>query len=175
MADGLPEDLAYSPKGGHLAYKRGSGDLIYRFDGSLWAVVEISWGDDGKDLDICGYWTARPSATVGWSQGGGAYRDGIYQSIWSSGDNTGVGGMERIYVRAVPWSSPSRVYKAHFNFYGANPDYPASTCMVKVRGRGMELVKMNQPCSRNASRRAETGDPFCTITFSDNGTPVSIT
>ena len=172
----MAEDLAYSPNGGHLAYKRGgSGHLIYKFDGTLWAEIEITWGSGGQDLDICGYWTSRSSATVGWGQSGSSYRDGVCQSIWSSGDDTSVAGRERIYVRVVPWETSPRVYKVHFNYFGADEDHQASTCTVKVRKDGVELVRGNQSCSRHSGRRAETGDPCCTITFSDNGTPLSLT
>ncbi len=172
----MAEDLAYSPNGGHLAYKRGgNGNLIYKFDGDVWAVIDITWGSSGKDLDICGYWTSRSSATVGWNQSANAYRDGAYQSIWSSGDDTSVGGHERIYVRVVPWATSSRTYKVHFNYYGADEAHSATTCTVKVKKNGVELVKSNQSCSRNSGHRAETSDPCCTITFADNGTPHSIT
>ena len=172
----MADHLAYSPHGGHLAYKRGgNGNLIYKFDCTLWAEIEISWGSGGKDLDICGYWTSRSSATVGWNQSGNSYRDGTYQSIWSSGDNTGVAGKERIYVRVVPWETSPRTYKVHFNYYGADESHTSTTCTVKVRKDDVELVKNNQSCSRDAERRAEKSDPHCTITFSDNGTPLSIT
>ena len=172
----MAEDLAYSPNGGHLAYKRGGdGNLIYKFDGDLWAVIDVIWGSDGRDLDICGYWTSRSSATVGWAQSGNAYRDGVYQSIWSSGDNTSVGGRERIYVRVAPWATSPRTYKVHFNYYGADDSHTATTCTVKVRRNGVELVKSGQPCARNDGHKAETSDPCCTITFSDNGTPLTLT
>ena len=170
----MADDLAYSPNGGHLAYKRRSGDLIYKFDGEFWAVIDISWGSDGRDLDICGYWTSRSSATVGWSQSGNSYRDGAYQSIWSSGDNTSVGGRERIYVRVSPWATSPRIYKVHFNYFGADEDHQSTTCTVRVKKDGVELVKGSQSCARNSGHRAETSDPCCTITFADNGTPLSL-
>ena len=172
----MAEDLAYSRNGGHLAYKRGGdGNLIYKWDGELWAEIEISWGSGGKDLDICGYWTSRPDATVGWAQSGSSYKTGKYQSIWSSGDNTSVNGRERIYVRVVPWDTSPRTYKVHFNYFGADDSHTATTCTVKVKKDGVELVKSNQPCSRNSGKKAEKSDPSCTITFSENGTPLSIT
>lgn len=173
----MADDLAYSPNGGHLAYKKSGaglkGHLIYPLEAE-WAQIDISWGSDGRDLDICGYWTSRDSATVGWNQSGSAYRDGTYRSIWSSGDNTGVAGRERIYVRVVPWATSPRTYKVHFNYYGAEEDYPATTCTVKVSKGGVTLTKTGQPCARRDGNRAEKSDPSCTITFGESGTPLTL-
>ena len=165
--------LGYSPQSGHLAYKKGSGHLIYPIS-TDWAIIDIIWGSGGKDLDICGYWTSRPEATVGWAQSGRSFIDGQYQSRWSSGDNTGVAGRERIFVRVMPWDTEPRTYKVHFNYYGASDTYTASTCTVKVRLGDVELVKSGQYCSRNSHSKATKSDPSCTITFGEDGTPLSL-
>lgn len=126
---------------------------------TTWVSVEISW-NGGRDLDVCGYWTDRSSARVGWS-----WSASNSDSYWT-GDNTGPGPE---FIRLSPVDSNGRKYKIHCNFYGET----GSGASIKVTGNGVTLSKSCGAGSRNHSR-AETSDPGVVITFGDFGQPVSI-
>lgn len=166
------DELCFKYDNGHLAYKAGGdGNLIYKGAGD-YALIYIEWGSGNRDLDICGYWTATSGNKVGWSYNS-SFNNPPYIVEWSSGDYTGWGGMERLALRLSPWSTSPRTFRVHFNYFGETEESPV--CTVTARKGAVTITKSNQRCGTNSGSRATTSDPYCTITFDEHGTPLSIT
>ena len=162
----------------HLCYKynRSLPPLVYKSYRQSWAQIIVTWGSAGKDLDLCGYWLEREDGKVGWSWAN-AYENGLYRSIWESGDVTSAGGKEKIYVAVFPdWSSGSNLkYRVHLNYYGYDSEeHPGTTCTVTVKSNGFTLTKSGVACGTVTGSRATTDSPFVTITFSPGGTPLRV-
>ena len=162
-----------------LAYKSGSGELIYKKAVSAVnaSTIYFSWDSYGKDLDICGYWQGAPGMKVGWSySGSGTFTSGVYK-IEYSGDVTSAGGTEWIKPSQVPFSSDNNlVFCVCANFYGYSSDYPTSMCNIFVNQPGNNtFMKNNHQCGTRARQAANPSvDAICTITFDATGKVVEI-
>lgn len=139
------------------------------------AIITISWDQTSRrDLDCCCYWADNSDHKVGWSWGNGSLADDNYKLLWT-GDNTGLG-PEYIHIyttaarRSTKESSPYQ-YKVHLNFYGSASGTPTAT--VYVTFRGLTLSKTIAPAT-NSGQKATESDPYVTITFANDGTPISI-
>ena len=138
-----------------------------------WATITISWASyGGKDLDICGYWVDQPSIKVGYGHGSGS-TDSTYRSRWK-GDNTG-SGPEYVLVGVnendIASGVTTRKYRIHFNYY--NTAGSPAKADVSVRANGVTKRRSSSASTRKSSP-ASTSDPYVTITFDSDGTPISI-
>lgn len=166
---------ASGPTKGHLCFKvlthPEGGKLVYKSDSGKVTTISLAWGSDGKDLDICAYWVAKPDMAVGfqWSNSQRDQIDGAYH-LQFSGDITSVDDSEWVKIRMSPWSAGSSDFRVHFNYYGHSDKYPASTCTVIASQKGGKtIIKKNVACATVANRRAEKSDPYVTIKFDANG------
>lgn len=140
---------------------------------STWAVVTIEWAAfGGRDLDVCGYWLDRPDVKVGWSYSTGS-TSSTYRSTWR-GDNTG-SGPEYINIGVVPGEVLSgvmrRIYRIHCNYFGEPGS--AAKATISVLCNGKTLAKTIST-GTNRQKKAETSDPYVTITFDTDGNLVSV-
>ena len=168
--------LCYSKSGSSLCYSKGStGLLIFKGpEQGEETVVTFAWDSSGRDLDIMAYWDGAPDLTAGFAHGSGG-TSGAY-SLKYSGDVRSEGASEWCKIKMDPWSSGPRTFRVHFNFFGANEEHTASTCVVIAsQPGGKTLMKSGQSCSTSHGREANTGDPSCVVSFDENGKLQSVT
>lgn len=162
--------LCYSKSGSSLCYSKGSSEqLIYKeaAQGEE-TVVTFAWDSSGRDLDIMAYWDGAPNLTAGYDHGSGG-TSGAY-SLEYSGDVTSEGASEWCKVKMDPWSAGIRTFTVHFNFFGADEEHTASSCIVIAsQPGGKTLMKPGQLCSTSHGRAANKNDPYCIVSFDING------
>lgn len=140
-----------------------------------WANIAIEWAEwGGRDIDICGYWLAHTSGQMGYAHTSTKQDlSTAWKSMWK-GDNTG-NGPENVLVHVAnnELSDPnvSRKYRIHFNHYGTAASSPH--VRVTVNGNGRTLSKVSAAGTRSGNA-ANTSDPYVTITFDENDTPIAI-
>lgn len=168
--------LCYGKNSASLCYsKGGTGKLIFKgpTQGEE-TVVTFAWDSSGRDLDIMAYWDGASGLTAGYAHGNGG-TSGAY-SLAYSGDVTTEGASEWCKIKMSPWSAGTRTFRVHFNFFGADEEHPASSCVVIAsQPKGKTLMKSGQSCSTSHGRAANTGDPCCVVSFDENGNLQSVT
>jgi len=169
--------LVYRSQGtntGRLCYRESDGKLIYsRVSGEDIEdaiVVTISWGSNGKDLDICGHWYNSEDC-IGWSWGTNVEVNGNV-AIWDSGDDVSVAGTERVYL--LPGSSPKN-FLLHFNYYGHSDEYSASVCSVKVEYESRSYSLSNVSCGTESGTKAQMSDSGVRVNINSSGLPTGLT
>jgi hypothetical protein len=174
--------LVYRSSGndaGKLCYKASGADagkLVYKVDAGRLTTITFAWGTDGKDLDICAFWTGAPSMVMGYGyntskqeQISGAYH------ITYSGDERGTNVSEWVKIKMTPWSAGARTFDIHLNFFGYDPStYPANKCIVVAsQENGGSIILRDVNCGTNdgstTSRKALTRDPGVRVTFDATG------
>lgn len=170
--------LCYKHSGTHagkLCYKSSgddAGKLIYKIDAGQLTTITFAWDADGKDLDICAFWTGAPSMVMGYGyntstqeQVSGAYR------ITYSGDKRGTDDAEWVKIKMSPWKTGPRTFDVHLNFFGYDSStYPANKCIViATQENGGSIVLRDVGCSTNTGAKATTGDPGIRVTFDSTG------
>ena len=169
--------LCHSLSADNLAYKKDGEELVFKTKGGDWTVISYAWGSDGKDLDICAYWSGASDLQMGYGHNISTTEQvqGSYHIIYS-GDITSTDASEWCKVKMKPWSQGERTFKVHFNYFGYDGDaYPLGTCTVIASQLGGEtIIKRNVPCSTTQGKAATTSDPFVTITFDKSGNLASV-
>lgn len=170
--------LCHKKSSSPLAYKKDEGSLIFKVEPGDWTMISFAWGSEGKDLDICGYWSGASSLQMGYGHNT-SKAEQVQDSyhILYSGDITSSDSSEWCKVKMSPWSKGERTFKVHFNYFGFDEeDYPLNTCTVIASQQGGEtLIKRNVPCATSKGRAANTSDPCVTIAFDETGNLISLT
>lgn len=174
--------LCYKPNDGRLAFKRGGdGSLVFKVAAGDWTQISFAWGSDGRDLDICAYWDGAPSMQMGYGHDTSTSEkiSGAYH-IFYSGDIRGTDASEWCKIKMKPWQNGgARTFKVHFNYFGHDSEHGASTCTVIASQMGGEtFVKREQACSTSEDgtnpRAANTGDPYCVVSFDETGKLIGV-
>ena len=164
--------LCHKAGGDALAYRRGSGELIYKAEEPLKTLVTFSWDAGGRDLDICGYWLGAPDEKIGYAHSTARVHEAGAYHIEYSGDITQVEGAEWALLWMTPWAADAeaRKFRVHFNFFGHDEEHPTGVCTVIANQPGVRtLVKHGQACGTARGQKATDEDPCCTVVFGADG------
>lgn len=176
--------LVYKASGidaGKLCFKASGADagkLVYKVDAGHLTTITFAWGADGKDLDMCAYWTGAPDMKVGYgylyTQDPTEFTSGAYY-IQHSGDKRGTNDSEWVKIKMAPWSAGARTFDVHLNFFGYDPStYPANKCIVVAsQENGGSIILRDVNCGTNdgstTGRKALIRDPGVRVTFDETG------
>lgn len=170
--------LCFKKSGSALVYSKRTGSdrykLVYKGNPAGVTTISFAWGSDGKDLDICAYWTNFPSKQFGYghdtSTAEQRFGDNNEYYLQYSGDIKGTGGTEWVKINMSPWRS-GETFKIHFNFYGYDAeDCPSSICtVIASQVGGGTFIKRDVSCSTSTGSAAQTSDPYVTINFDASG------
>ena len=178
--------LCYRANGvdaGKLCYKSSGADagkLVFKVHPGDWTIITSAWDLNGRDLDICAYWTGAPNMVMGFGHNTSQNEQisGPYHIIYS-GDKQGVNEAEWVKVKMEPWDGGYRTFNMHFNFYGYDASsYPASKCIVIAsQVNGNTIILPDVSCSTRTGNTsiqpnpgiATTSDPGVRVTFDSIG------
>ncbi len=163
--------LCYKSGGSALCFKHGGSALVFKVKAGDWTMVSFAWGSDGRDLDICAYWNGAPDMKMGFGYNTSTSEQvsGAYHILYS-GDIKDTNASEWCKIKMDPWSSGSRTFTVHFNYWGHDDDHPLDTCTVIASQQGgRTLIKRNVSCSTRSEEKAQVGDPSVTVTFDAQG------
>ena len=169
--------LCYKANDGRLAYKASgddAGKLVYKVDAGQLTTIAFAWAADGRDLDMCAYWTGAPDMKVGYgylyTQDPTEFTSGAYY-IQHSGDKRGTDDSEWVKIKMTPWSGGARTFDVHLNFFEYNSSaYPASKCtVIATQANGRSIILRDVACGTTYHSKALDSDPGVRVTFDATG------
>ena len=164
-------DIIVGGRAGFPLYGR-RGTLLYRTTLSMSCAIEVSW-TGGSDIDICGFYTHYPSASVGWTHGSSINTGDGFTASWS-GDNTS-GGPENVSLAySGTRGLADRSFEIHANWYSTGSGSGGDVTVKATDANGTVKTLTFTP-AHTKSKAAQPGDPGVRINFNFDGTLKNIT